>query len=127
MITLKELNKNNYPTTPEIDTNLNILLTRLNKVATVYGKPMTVTSGLRSEAKQDELIAEGKSNSTKSKHLSGQAADILDADGALRLWILLNIELMVFIGFWFESLDSTPDWVHFQIVPPASGKLFFKP
>ena len=58
MISLLELNSHGYPTTPEIDKNLATLLERLNKVREGYGIPMTVTSGLRSDAQQAALIAE---------------------------------------------------------------------
>lgn len=126
-IKLEELNKHNYPTTPEIDANLQILLERINAVRDAYGKPMVVTSGLRSQDQQQELIAQGKSNAPKSKHLTGQACDILDSDGALREWVLNNMSSMETTGFWFEDFGSTPNWVHFQIVPPASGKRIFIP
>lgn len=127
MITAAELNPHNYPTTPEIDANLAILLNRMNQVRGAYDKPMIVTSGLRSQAQQDALIQAGKSNAPKSKHLTGQAVDISDRDGQLKTWVLLNIQLMIDIGFWFESFQTTTTWVHFQIVPPASGKRFFNP
>lgn len=124
---MKELNPHNYPTTLEIDANLAILYDRINQVRTAYGKPMIVTSGLRSWQQQRDLIEAGKSNATHSKHMTGQAVDILDSDGSLHTWILINIDLMINIGFWFESFQSTPNWAHFQIVPPESGKRFFIP
>lgn len=127
MISLTELNPHNYTTTPEIDANLQVLLERINKVRAAWGKPMTVTSGLRDQAQQAGLIAAGKSNAPHSKHLTGQACDILDSDQSLRDWIMLNVEMMEEIGFWFESFQSTPNWCHFQTCPPASGKRFFIP
>ncbi len=127
MISLKELNKNGYPTTPEIDTNLAILLERLNKIRKMWGKPMNVSSGLRSQAKQDELIAQGKSNASKSKHLLGQAADISDPKGELKTWVLNNIGCLEQVGLWMEDFKYTSSWIHFQCVPPKSGKRFFIP
>lgn len=127
MIELKELNAHSYPTTPEIDANLADLLVKLNKIRTAWAKPMIVTSGLRSQAQQDGLIADGKSNAPHSKHLTGQAADIYDPNGDLKSWIMANISLIEEIGFWFEAFDSTPTWVHFQVLPPASGNRFFIP
>src|ERR1700687_539465 len=111
MISPNELNKNNYPTTPEIDANLAILLERLNKVREIWGKPMIVNSGLRNQAQQDALIVAGKSNAPKSKHLTGQAADISDPKGELKAWIMNNQSSMEQIGFWFEDFKSTPTWV----------------
>lgn len=127
MITPQELNKHNYPTSPDIDYNLKILLYRINQVRNTYGNPMIVTSGLRSQVQQDALIAEGKSTASKSKHLTGQAVDILDKDGKLKEWIKNNVPLMETIGLWIEDFQSTPTWVHFQVVAPKSGNRFFKP
>ena len=120
MIGAKELNEHGYATTPEIDANLAILLDRLNRARMAYGSPFTVTSGLRSESQQEALIAAGKSNAPHSKHLTGQAADVADDDGALRAWVKANMDLMIEIGFWFEAFESTPTWVHFQICPYGS-------
>lgn len=127
MISMQELNKNGYPVTPEIEANLKILFDRINKVRTAYGQPMIVTSGLRSQAKQDELIAQGKSNAPKSKHLTGQAVDISDPDNKLKDWVKENMKLMEEIGFWFEDFRHTPNWVHFQTVSPTSGNRVFIP
>lgn len=126
-MTLKELNPNNYPTTPEIDKNLSILLERINMVRNAYGIPMIVTSGLRSDSQQQALIADGKSNAPKSHHLTGEAVDIADMDRKLTEWVKNNMPLMEKIGMWFEDFNSTPTWVHFQIVPPKSGNRVFIP
>lgn len=126
-IKLSELNPHQYPTNDEIDANLLELHDKINKVRDLYGKPMTVTSGLRSQELQNQLIVDGKSNASKSKHLTGQACDILDESRELRDWVIANIDKMEDIGFWFEDFDHTPIWVHFQIVPPLSNKRIFIP
>lgn len=127
MISLAELNKHGYPTTPEIDGNLQILLSRLNQVREKYGIPMIVTSGLRSNEQQQKLIALGKSNAPKSHHLTGEAADIFDRDGSLKGWVKDNLAFIEEVGLWMEDFAFTKDWVHFQIVPPHSGNRFFIP
>ena len=127
MISLSELNQHQYKTTPEIDANLNTLLEKLNVIRQAYGKPMTVSSGLRDATQQQQLIAAGKSNAPKSHHLTGEAADILDQDGALKIWVKDNIKLIEDTGLWMEDFAHTPTWVHFQIVPPKSGHRFFIP
>lgn len=127
MIQLWELNKKKYPTTPQIDSNLKVLCDRLNIVRAAYGKPMTVTSGLRSEKQQEELIKAGKSKATKSKHLTGHAADISDPDGELAKWCKANVAVLEKAGLWLEDPDYTPGWLHAQTVPPNSGRRFFKP
>ncbi len=126
-ISLQELNKHNYPTTSEIDVNLNDLLVKINVVRQKYNKPMIVTSGLRSEAQQQQLIADGKSTATKSKHLTGQAVDIQDIDGELAIWVKRNLALMEEIGLWMEDFSHTKGWVHFQNASPKSGKRVFIP
>lgn len=126
-ISAQELNPHDYPTTPAIDDNLARLLERINRVRTAYDTPMIVTSGLRSDEQQKALIADGKSNAPKSHHLTGEACDIQDKDGALRKWVEANMDLMEAIGFWFEDFDHTVGWVHFQIVPPRSGNRVFIP
>jgi uncharacterized protein YcbK (DUF882 family) len=127
MIKLEELNKRKYTTTPMIESNLKELCRRLNIIRKAYGKPMIVTSGLRSEKQQAELIKAGKSNAPKSKHLTGNAADIYDPDKSLAKWCMENVKVLEDAGLWCEHPDYTPNWVHFQILPPRSGNRFFKP
>lgn len=127
MIKLEELNKRKYPTDPIIDSNLKTLCERLNIIRKAYGKPMIVTSGLRSNKQQQELIKAGKSTATKSKHLAGLAADIADPDKELAKWCLENVKILEQAGLWLEHPDYTPNWVHFQASPPRSGNRFFIP
>lgn len=123
MISLQELNPHNYSLTPELEANLLELQKRMNVIREAYGKPMRVTSGLRSEADQARI----NPGAPKSKHLNGQACDISDKDGDLWKWCMINMDLIVSTGLWLEDKDATPIWVHFQFVPPASGKRIFKP
>lgn len=125
MISLSEINSHKYPTTPEIDNNLNALCKKLNVIRAAYGKSMVVTSGLRSEGQQKKLISIGLSTATKSNHLTGSACDILDRDESLWKWCLDNMDLLVSTGLWLENRQGP--WVHFQIVPPHSGKRIFNP
>lgn len=118
-----EINPHNYPVTPEIAANIATLIDRLSQVREAWGKPMTVTSGLRSQADQARI----NPKAPKSKHIMGQAADILDEDKSLKTWVNENLALMAQIGLWFEAFDSTPNWCHMQIVPPHSDKRVFQP
>lgn len=88
---------------------------------------MTITSGLRSEKQQENLIKAGKSTATKSKHLVGLAADVADPDGTLAAWVLENREILEKACLWCEHPDYTKGWLHFQASPPKSGKRFFIP
>jgi uncharacterized protein YcbK (DUF882 family) len=123
MITIEELNPHKYSTTPEQTVNLLKLLDIMNKVRAAYGKPMIVTSGLRSQADQDRI----NPSAPKSNHLLGLACDISDPVGDVWVWCMQNMKLMENLGIYFEDKNSTKTWVHFQIVPPRSGQRIFKP
>lgn len=127
MIKLEELNKRGHPTDAIIRSNLQVLCERLNKIRAAWGKPMIVTSGLRSDKQQAELIKAGKSRATKSMHLVGLAADIADPDGSLAEWCKKNVKLLEEVGLWCEDPEYTKGWVHFSASPPKSGRRFFKP
>jgi uncharacterized protein YcbK (DUF882 family) len=124
---IEELNPHEYKTSPNVDKNLKILFERLLEFQSAFGTDLVITSGLRDDAQQQELIAQGKTNAVHSKHLAGAAADILDADGKLSQFATTNIKLLEAIGFWIEHPDYTRGWVHLQILGPKSGKRIFIP
>ena len=127
MISLEELNPHDYPLDEETKENLETLLIRMNKIRAIWGKPMIITSGLRNKEHQLKLIVKGVSKATKSNHLIGAACDVKDADGSLGEWCLENVKTLEEVGLWCEHPKHTKGWVHFQIVPPRSGKRFFIP
>lgn len=127
MITMKELNPDNLPLEGAVERNMKTLFERMNELRGIWGRPMIVTSGLRSDEKQKALIAEGKSKARLSRHLFGAACDIFDPNKELGRWCLENESVLVKIGLWCEHPDYTRNWVHFQIIPPMSGKRFFIP
>jgi len=130
MIELKDLNPNEYPTTPDVDENLAHLLDRLNQFQGLCPHALIVTSGLRSMQKQIEIYqAMGKPPKLKSQHLLGRAADLKDWDKVIKNWCLTEegLQALESIGFWCEDFDSTPTWIHVQTVPPKSLKRFFLP
>lgn len=131
-MTIEDLNPHQYPTTGVIDSNLLVLYQRLKQVEALFleshsGTPFEVTSGLRSPALQSQLVAMGVSTATKSKHLTGSAADIRDLHGLLKAWLKSTPEILVDASLWCEAAESTPGWCHFQIVPPGSGNRWFLP
>jgi len=131
VITLKELGRKENLPKEHLD-NLVKLHDAVNKLRLAYGKPLIVTSGYRSLAEHLAIYkAKGITDQSKipmkSKHLSGEAVDFSDPDNRLQIWILANEELVSSFGLWFEDFAYTKNWVHCQIVPPKSGKRFFKP
>ena len=137
MITINELLNNKYKLedqSPEIQKNLTILLEKVNKIRDAYGKPMTVTSGLRTM--EDHLriyeskgITDTKKIPMKSHHLYGEACDISDPFLKLTKWLKDNPQILEQVDMYCEEGNS--NWVHFQIVPFGSykpgGTRWFKP
>lgn len=115
----------------EVQNNLQELLVKVNKVRTAYGKPMIVTSGLRTMKHHLEIYARKgiypPKVPMKSNHLSGRAVDFADGNGELKKWVKANVKLMEEIGLWMEDFSATKTWCHFQINPPKSGNRFFIP
>lgn len=110
--------------------NLEELLIRINKIRMALNKPMTVTSGYRSEQDQLRIYRARKVPDDKipmgSCHLKGAACDISDPDGSLYDWCQANEALLEAVGLWCEVKDEQKR-VHFQIFAPKSGARFFKP
>jgi len=134
MITINELLSNQAKfedLDKDIQANLNELFLKVNIVRKEYGKPMIVTSGLRTKKHHLEIYARKgiypPKVPMKSNHLFGRAVDFADGDGKLKKWILANIKLMEEIGLYMEDFAATKTWVHFQTNPPKSGNRFFKP
>jgi hypothetical protein len=83
----------------------------------------TVSSGWRPQSVNDATKNAGKT----SKHITAQACDIFDPDRALAQWCVNHPDRLAECGLWCEDFRWTPTWVHFQRVPPKSGKRIFIP
>jgi uncharacterized protein YcbK (DUF882 family) len=122
---ISELNPHGYKTNPFIDANLKVLFDRMLQLQGCYGHDFVITSGLRNDAQQLQLIKDHKSNALHSKHLAGAAADVYDPDGLLNKWCKSNLDALKNIGLWCEEKQG--NWQHFQIFAPLSLKRFFNP
>lgn len=129
MISMKEIlmgRQSEADLTPEQAKNAAILLERINLLRTAYGKPIKVNDGIRRP--QDT-----PSNGSKTSwHLRGGAIDLDDDDaGTLWKWVWDNRAKLKEWGLWCEhpcwTHSAGGTWMHFQIVPPKSGKRFFVP
>lgn len=115
MITRKEVLMGrdlSYPLTPDLEQNLVRLLAALNRLRTIYGKSMTVSSGYRP----------GHFNKTAggahtSAHLTCEACDFRDPEGKLAAWLLSHNKVLINCGLFLESPTHTPGWVHLQTRP----------
>lgn len=130
-MTREEVIKNeHFPT--EYEDNLNILLERINKLQSLHPTfKFIITSGFRSmethlRIYKEKGITDKNKIPMKSKHLTCQAVDIADAKFFLTNWCKENEEVLKEIGLWCED-DVTVKRLHLQIVPPTSGKRWFKP
>lgn len=116
----------------QTQSNLKILHERINIIRIAYGKPMVISSGLRTVSHHLAIykakgITDPKNIPMQSKHLIGAACDVHDPNRELQKWTKENIALLESIGLWCEAFESTPTWVHFQIYRPKSGRRFFLP
>lgn len=131
MISFKELLSGNSIADVPIkhQQNLDELKKKLNVIRAAWGQPMIVTSGYRSDQQHRRIYSKiGNLNPPMgSNHLTGNACDIYDPDKKLQEWILDNVQLLEELGLYCEDFSATPRWLHFQQVPPRSGKRFFKP
>lgn len=137
MIAFKEiLGTNSIADVPiKIQQNIDELLKCVNLLRADWGKPLRVTSGLRTM--NDHLRIYSEMNPPRhppnvpmqSNHLKGLACDFADPDGSLYAWALLNETKLEHWGLWCEA--ATKNWLHVQCVPYGSYKprasRFFKP
>lgn len=136
MITEKELCKYDFSkVNPKKIELLKLFLPKINVVRKLYNKSMSITSGIRTI--EDHIKIYEKKGISKDKvpmgsaHLEnnhkGFACDVFDPNKELQKWCLDNVKVLEEQGLYCEHFSATPNWVHFQDYPPASGNRFFKP
>ena len=83
-----------------------------------------VSSGWRPPA----INAATPNAAVRSKHMTGEALDLFDPDGAIDDWCLKNRKrLKAEFGLYLEHPSATKGWCHVQIAPPRSGNTVFYP
>lgn len=83
-----------------------------------------VSSGWRPPA----INAATPNAAVRSKHMTGEALDLFDPDGAIDDWCLKNRKrLKEEFGLYLEHPSATKGWCHVQIAPPRSGNTVFYP
>ena len=103
--------------------NAAITVERANRLLVHACIACEVTSGWRPHA----VNATVPNASPRSRHLTCEAVDLADADGALDAWCMRHLEMLAAIGLWLEHPAATPGWCHVQTVPPRSGRRVFEP
>lgn len=82
-----------------------------------------VASGWRPKTVNDSTA----NAASGSKHLTAEACDVRDPNGALDEWCVKNQDKLAEIGLWLELPKATPNWTHLQTVPPRSHARIFIP
>jgi hypothetical protein len=128
MITLKDYYKGRdvqykKDLTAQVVANATTLLSTVNKLLDKFGANRGCNSGWRPYTVQMEI----NPRAPNSKHVTGDAIDIEDADGKLKKWLIANPEVLIALGLYMEDPKSTPTWVHVQQIAPRSGNRVFKP
>ena len=112
------------------------LLERVNKVRAAWGKPMTVTSGVRTWADHIRIYAQkgitDLAHIPKASHhletvTDSAAVDIADPGLELTEWLKTpeGNAVLEEAGLWCEAGNS--NWWHAQNAPPKSGNRWFLP
>lgn len=109
--------------TDELCRNAALVVERVNRLLARAGMARAVNSGWRPAAVNGAVVGAAR----HSKHLTCEAIDIADEDGALAAWCMAHLEVLEELGLWLEHPAATPSWCHLQIVPPASGNRVFEP
>lgn len=115
-----------WPVTEVMLGDADELARRVSAVLDMFGEVRKVSSGYRPPV----INAKTKNAAKKSNHMVCRAVDIEDSNGMLGHWCMANLSFLVIVKLWIEHPDdSTSDtgkWIHFQTVPPASGKRVFR-
>ena len=98
------------------------LLRRVNLLLGQYGSTPAVNSGWRPAS-----VNAAAGGAAHSLHLTGEAVDLADRDGALKYWCMSHLSILADCGLWMENGTATPTWCHLQSKPPASGRRVFQP
>lgn len=101
-----------YPLSDEFEANLTQLLVALNKFRDIYGIPMIVSSGYRPGHYNKDA-----GGTTNSPHMTCQACDFHDPDGAIDLFCTNNLKVLIDCGLYLESPAHTIGWAHLQTRP----------
>lgn len=114
---------------PLIEQNAEVTVERTNLLLSRYVESTAddqlrrVNSGWR----PPEVNAGTAGASPTSRHMTGEAIDLGDADGELDDWLMTEVgtNALIDIGLWHEHPRDTPGWAHVQTVPPRSGHRHF--
>jgi hypothetical protein len=102
---------------------VNALLVRCAALGIVMADPTPIHSGWRPAC----YNAGVPGAAVKSKHITGQAVDISDDEGALHEFLFAQQAILEQEELWMEHPAATKGWCHLQSIPPRSGNRVFFP
>lgn len=117
--------------TDEIVNNALETVKRANLVLDAFytANPKAHRRGVNSGWRPPAVNAGVRGAALKSKHMTGEAVDLGDDDGALDAWLMTpeGQAVLAKVGLWMEHPSATPRWCHLQTKPPGSGRRVFYP
>lgn len=102
--------------------NARNMVNKANQILEAFGQKRRVVSGWR----PSKVNAATKGAAVNSKHVLCQAIDLEDLNRELTNWCLNNPDILKKVGVWMEDPRDATTWVHWQTIPPASGKPIFR-
>lgn len=125
-----------YDLEPDVKENAEATVEKVNSLLAVLeaeGVPLEahpntlsiVSSGWR----PPQVNAQIKGAAPRSKHMTGQACDLYDPEGAIDDYLMSEAGQSVLVagGLWLEHPSATKTWCHVQTVGPRSGRRVFYP
>ena len=110
--------------TPQLRLNAACTVARANRLLSMASATTwVINSGWRPRA----INACIPNASPRSRHITCEAIDLGDDDGALDAWCMSHLHALAALGLWLEHPRATPGWCHVQTVPPRSGRRVFDP
>lgn len=106
---------------------VNVLLERMEKSGVPLEKNPKTGSIVSSGWRPPQVNGQVKGAAVRSKHMTGQAVDLYDPEGAIDDWLMNHLPNMPELGLFAEHASATKGWAHVQIIPPASKRPIFYP
>lgn len=106
---------------------VNVLLKRLEADGVKLDVHPVNRTVISSGWRPPQINKQVKNAAIRSKHMTGQACDLYDPEGAIDDWLMDNLANDPSLGLYMEHPSATKGWAHVQIIPPASKKVCFYP
>jgi hypothetical protein len=109
---------------PDVSLNADILIPLVNALLADPECP-SPDAGLRSGYRPLAYNRGVMNAAPNSKHMTGEAVDVNDTDGAIDRW--LTDDILEHYQLYREAPSATLSWCHLQCSPPKSGHRTFMP